>query len=106
MGWDQRTMMPTYLGFQITMDVPQLVQLVHGHEHLANIESRNLLLENACVVEKCPEVASRYVFHRKIHVLWVLEGIKEANEPRGLRSRQDVTLNKDMPNLTNPVHER
>jgi len=54
----------TYLWFKVSVDVPQLVQLVYTRKHLGCVESRMLLLEHARVVEQSAEVASRYVFLR------------------------------------------
>ena len=67
------------------MNVPQLVQLVDGGEHLADVKARVLLLEYTRVIEKGAEVASRDVFHREVDVLRILESIQKADEPWCLR---------------------
>lgn len=46
-------------------DVPKLVKLIDGHEHLSDVEPGVLLLENTRVVEKGSEVPSWDVFLRE-----------------------------------------
>ena len=65
----------SYLGLQISMDVPELVQLTDTDEHLTHVKPRDLLLEYACIVEKRPKVSPGHVLHGKIDMLRVLERI-------------------------------
>lgn len=52
----------THLRFQVPMNIPQLVQLIHTHEHLRRVESSVFFLEDAGVVEEGSEVSSGDVF--------------------------------------------
>jgi hypothetical protein len=40
-----------YLRFEISMNVPELMQLAHSREHFADVESCVFLLEDARIVE-------------------------------------------------------
>ena len=88
-----------HLWLQVSVDVSQLVQLAHADEHLADVESCDLLLEHAGVVEQCPEGAARDVLHGEVDVLGVLEGIQQTDEPRRLRRSEDVALDEDVADL-------
>lgn len=48
----------THLGFQIPMNIPQLVQLVDSGKHFGQVEPRVLLLEYAGIVEEGAEIAT------------------------------------------------
>lgn len=49
------------LWLEVTVDVTELVELVHPHEHLRSIEPRVLLLQDSRVVQQRSEVPSRDV---------------------------------------------
>lgn len=74
------------------MDVSESMELVHGGEHFADIESSMFLLQNTGIVQERPEVAPRDVLHREVDVIDVLEGVEKSNQPRRLGRRQDVAL--------------
>lgn len=82
------------------MDVAQFVQLVNGCEHLTDVKSSMLFLQNARVIQQRPEVSSGYVFHSKVDVFGILESIEKLNQPRRLGRSQDISLNENMANLT------
>ena len=84
------------------MNVPKLVQFADSCEHLADIEARMLLLEDARIVEQCPKVASGNIFHREINMLCILKCIQQTDQPGGFRRSQDVSLNEDVPDLGEP----
>ena len=89
----------SYLGLEVAVDVPELVELADGSEHLADVEAGVLLLEHARVVEQGAEVAAGDVFHGEVDEGGVLEGVEEAHEPRRLGRRQDVPLDQDVSDL-------
>ena len=60
------------------MKVTELVQFVHSHEHLANVEAGVLLLQYTGVVEECAKVTTGDVFHCEIDVMWVLECVEKS----------------------------
>lgn len=51
-------MSETDLGLQIAVDVAELVKFSDSAKHLRDVEPRVLLLEDARVVEECPEVSA------------------------------------------------
>ena len=81
------------------MDVTQSVELVHGSEHLADVEPSDLLLEHASIVQEGPEVTSRNILHRQVDVRGVLESIQQTHQPGCLCGGQDVTLDENVPDL-------
>lgn len=81
------------------MYVPELVELVHGGKHLADIESGVFLFENARVVEQSAEIAPGNIFHGKIDMLGVLERIQQANQPCTFGGGENIAFDKNMPNL-------
>ena len=81
------------------MNIAQSMQFVDGNKHLCGVEARIFLVHDARVVQESSEVASRDVLHGKIDVLRVLECIQQANEPRRLRSCENVTFYENMTNL-------
>lgn len=83
------------------MDISQTVELVHGHEHLADVEQDMPHGKDgtSCVIEKCTEVASGYVFHGQVDEVQVLERIKQTYKPGRLGSGEDITFHKDVLDL-------
>ena len=61
------------------MDVPQFVQLTDTDKHLTDVKPGMLLLQHARVVEECPKIASRHVFHRKVDVFGILERVQQTD---------------------------
>ena len=60
------------------MKVTELVQFVHSHEHLANVEAGVLLLQYTGVVEECAKVTTGDVFHGEVNKLRILEGVEKS----------------------------
>ena len=81
------------------MNISKFVKLVDCCEHLADIESRVFLFQDPRIVEQCPEVTSRHVFHGKVYILRVLEGIQQTNQPGCLCGGQDISFNKNVSDL-------
>jgi hypothetical protein len=84
------------------MNVPELVQFANSREHLADVEPRMFLLKDARIVKQCPKVASGNIFHREVHMLCILKGIQQADQPWGFRRGEDVSLNEDVSDLGEP----
>lgn len=87
------------LRFQVTVDVPQLMQLVDSGEHFRHVEACMLFLEHSRVVQKCTEVSSGNVLHSEVYMLSILESVEKAHEPWGFGCCEDVPLNQHMSNL-------
>jgi hypothetical protein len=64
-----------HLWLKIPMNIPKLVQFADGREHFADIKSGVFLFEYAGIVQQCPKVASRHIFHREVDVLYILKSI-------------------------------
>lgn len=81
------------------MEVSQFMELVDSSKHFRNIKSGMLLFQDTGIIQQGAEIPSRNVFHCKIYILWILEGIKEADKPWCFCRRQNVSFNKNMSNL-------
>jgi hypothetical protein len=64
-----------------------------------------LLFEHTRVVQQSAKVAAWYVFHRKVDMLRVLEGIQETNEPRRLGRGKNVPLDEDVADLSSRTYQ-
>jgi hypothetical protein len=68
LGHDQRGLkhseVYTNLGFEITMNIAQLVELVDSCKHLTDVEDSMLFFEDTGIIEKSTKVATWDVFHR------------------------------------------
>ena len=101
----------TYLWLQVSVYVPQFVQLVDSSKHLCGIQSSVLFFKYARVVEQRTEVSSRDVFlglishagyelsdgithHCEVDMFLVLESVEQFDEPRRLYGTQNVSLNQ------------
>jgi hypothetical protein len=47
-----------HLWLQVSVDIPELVQLIHAHKHLCRVKAGMFLLEHARVIEQCPEIST------------------------------------------------
>jgi hypothetical protein len=65
-----------YLWLEIPMYIPKLVQLADGCEHFADIKSCMFFLEYARIIQECPKVSSRDIFHREVDMLCILKSIQ------------------------------
>jgi hypothetical protein len=89
----------TDLRLEITVDIAQFVEFVHGGEHLADVEAGVFLLKHSRVIQECTEVATGNIFHGKIDELRILEGVEKPHEPWSLGRSEDVALHKNVANL-------
>jgi len=81
------------------VDVSEFMKFVDRSKHLADVKPRVFLFQNPRVVEQCPEVTPGYVLHGEVNVLRILEGVQQANQPRCLGGSQDVSFDKNVPDL-------
>jgi hypothetical protein len=81
------------------VNVPELMQLAHSREHFADVEPCMFLLEDTRVVEQCPKVASRHVFHGEVNMRRILKGVQQTDQPGRFRRSENVSLHEDMPDL-------
>ena len=93
------TLVGTHLRLKITMNVTELVQLADCGEHLGDVETCMLFLENARIVQQCSKVASGHILHREIDMLGILKRIQKANKPGCFRRSEDVSLHKHVSDL-------
>jgi len=58
------------------MDVSKLMELIDTGEHLADIKSSIILVNDTSIVEERPEISSWNIFHGQIHELGVLKSVE------------------------------
>jgi hypothetical protein len=70
-----------YLWLEVSVDVPEFVQLVNSSEHFADIESGMCFLQDAGIVQERPEIPSWDIFHSQVDKLTILESVEQPHKP-------------------------
>lgn len=81
------------------MDEAKLMDSVDGKYTFCDVEPSDILGECIIFNEHGHEVPTREELHDKIQRLWVLEGIKQLNNPSGVGLSQDIALSTDVGQL-------
>lgn len=68
--------MGAHLGLQISMNVSKLVEFINGGEHFTYVKASVYFLEDARIIEKRPEIASRDIFHGQVNKMGILKRIE------------------------------
>lgn len=87
------------VGFDVSMDKTHFVDAFHSTGELCDVKLSQVLLENAHSDQKTHHVPARDVVHDKIQVIFILEGVVQADDPLIICFSENVPLSFHMGHL-------
>ena len=81
------------------MNVSQKVESVNTGEHFSNVKPSMPVMENTGIVQKGAEITSGDIFHSKIDLIVVLEGVEQFHEPLTFGRSENIPFGQNVSDL-------